>query len=83
MDCLKKLARRKALTIRSFFMASDNRDWYRAGWRKKTGYVERARFRMGEKERMQQKHKSDWYANWRRLAVLLLLLGALGWFARR
>lgn len=38
---------------------------------------------MGEKERMQQKHKSDWYANWRRLDVLLLLLGALGWFARR
>lgn len=29
-------------------MAADNRDWYRDFWRKKTGYVERARFRMSE-----------------------------------
>ena len=29
-------------------MASDNRDWYREFWRKKTRYVERARFRMSE-----------------------------------
>ena len=27
-------------------MASDNRDWYRDWWRKRTGYVERAAFRI-------------------------------------
>lgn len=31
-------------------MAIDTRDWYRDWWRKKTGYVERARFRMGNAE---------------------------------
>ena len=31
-------------------MGIDNRDWYRTWWRKKTGYVERASFRLGEAE---------------------------------
>ena len=36
-------------------MASDNRDWYRDWWRKKTGYVERAGFRMSEADRLKAK----------------------------
>jgi t-SNARE complex subunit (syntaxin) len=31
-------------------MAAENRDWYRDWWRKKTGYVERAAFRVSAKE---------------------------------
>lgn len=31
-------------------MAADNRDWYRDWWRKKTGYVERASFRVSDAE---------------------------------
>ena len=36
-------------------MASDNRDWYRDWWRKKTGYVERAGSRMSEADRLKAK----------------------------
>lgn len=36
-------------------MASDNRDWFRDWWRKKTGYVERAGFRMSEADRLKAK----------------------------
>jgi hypothetical protein len=32
--------------VDSLAMASDQRDWYRDFWRKKTGYVERAGFRV-------------------------------------
>ena len=31
-------------------MGSDNRDWHRDWWRKRMGYVERARFRLPEVE---------------------------------
>jgi len=37
-------------------MASDNRDWYRDFWRKKTGYVERAPFRLPAIEVEGKKH---------------------------
>ena len=33
-------------------MGTDNRDWHREWWRKRTGYVERASFRMSEAERL-------------------------------
>lgn len=43
-------------------MASDNRDWYRDWWRKKTGYVERAGFRMSEADRLKAKRAAEWRA---------------------
>jgi|GEM_PF-3225184 len=44
-------------------MASDNRDWYRDWWRKKTGYVERASFRVSEGERKRQRYRAEWRRN--------------------
>jgi hypothetical protein len=44
-------------------MTSDNRDWYRDWWRKKTGYVERADFRRPARqvERQKQLRFSNWH----------------------
>jgi hypothetical protein len=53
-------------------MASDNRDWYRDWWRKKTGYVERASFRVSEADRLRQKYVKKWWANFRKLALFVL-----------
>ena len=53
-------------------MASDNRDWYRDWWRKKTGYVERAGFRVSEADRQRQKYVSEWRAIFRKLALFVL-----------
>lgn len=56
-------------------MGADNRDWYRDWWRKKTGYVERARFRMGDHEIKREAHRTAWRRNYRiAFAVVLLLL---------
>jgi len=54
-------------------MAGDQRDWYRDWWRKRTGYTERASFRIGEGERKRQAHRSAWRRNWIALACLALL----------
>lgn len=63
-------------------MASDNRDWYRDWWRKKTGYVERASFRVGQAEhqrvKFERKHaarSAAWRRNW--LVVIALLVAFL------
>jgi hypothetical protein len=56
-------------------MAGDNRDWYRDWWKKKTGYVERAAFRMSEGERKRAQHKAAWRRNW--LVLGLFVLGFL------
>ncbi|MDD2547348.1 MAG: hypothetical protein PHI55_13865 [Burkholderiaceae bacterium] len=58
-------------------MAADNRDWYRDWWRKKTGYVERARFRMSEHDYQRQQRAAAWRKNFAVLAVVLfaILLG--------
>ena len=53
-------------------MASDNRDWYRDWWRKKTGYVERAGFRMSEGDRQRAKHAREWRAILVKLALFVL-----------
>lgn len=53
-------------------MASDNRDWYRDWWRKKTGYVERAGFRISEADRQRAKHASEWRAIFVKLALFVL-----------
>ena len=57
-------------------MAADNRDWYRGWWRKKTGYVERASFRISEGERAKQKFNADWRRNWLILAGVVAAIAA-------
>jgi hypothetical protein len=60
-------------------MAGDNRDWYREWWRRKTGYVERSRFRMGHGERQQflrNKRQAARSSAWRRNIVIALVLVA-------
>lgn len=54
-------------------MASDNRDWYRDWWRKKTRYVEKASFRMSQGERERQRYRSAWGRNLRLVAALVLI----------
>lgn len=54
-------------------MGSDNRDWYRDWWRKKTGYVERSAFRLSEADRRRSSHAAAWRKNWIVLAVLVAL----------
>ena len=54
-------------------MASDQRDWYRDWWRKRTGYVERASFRIGEGERQRGIYRAAWRRNWIVLFVLIAL----------
>jgi hypothetical protein len=44
-------------------MAIDSRDWHRDWWRKRTGYVERALFRISEGERERQKFRAGWRRN--------------------
>ena len=50
-------------------MGSDNRDWHSQWWRKRTGYVERASFRVSEAERLRMRR----YARWRKVFVLLFV----------
>lgn len=58
-------------------MASDNRDWYRDWWRKKTGYVERAGFRMSEADRLKAKRAAEWRAVFIRFGTLAAIVVAL------
>lgn len=58
-------------------MGSDNRDWYRDWWRKRTGYVERSSFRSSEGERRRSAHSAAWRKNWIVLAVVVCVLVAL------
>lgn len=44
-------------------MASDNRDWYRDWWRKRTGYTERASFRISHDHGEKLKNRSAWRRN--------------------
>ena len=53
-------------------MAIDQREWYRDWWRKRTGYIERARFRMGEGEIARAKHNSAWRRNFFAAALLVV-----------
>lgn len=63
-------------------MGIDNRDWYRDWWRKKTGYVERAHFRLGDHEVARRKHARAWRRNWIALAIAVVLLIAFLWLKR-
>jgi len=58
-------------------MASDNRDWHRDWWRKKTGYVERAGFRMSEGDSQRAKHAREWRAILVKLALFVLAVVVL------
>jgi len=58
-------------------MAGDQRDWYRDWWRKRTGYVERASFRLGEGERKRERERSDWRRNWLGLLIVVAVLVAI------
>ena len=66
-----------APSSKGFALASDNRDWYRDWWRKRTGYVERAGFRMSEGDRRRAKHAAAWRAIFVRVAVLSAVVVAL------
>ena len=58
-------------------MAGDQRDWYRDWWRKRTGYVERARFRMSEGDLAREKHRFAWRRNFFVLAVLVAVFAVV------
>lgn len=51
-------------------MGSDNRDWYRDWWRRKTGYVERADFRRPARE-VDRERELRW-ANWSPVLKILV-----------
>lgn len=59
-------------------MAADNRDWYRDWWRKKTGYVERAAFRVSEKDRERELIRKAWRRNFAVAGAVVLAIGAVG-----
>lgn len=68
-------------------MGADNRDWYREWWRKKTGYVERASFRVGHDEhvravrdRKAAVYRSAWRRNIFLGACVVVALVALAVF---
>ena len=55
-------------------MASDQRGWYRDWWRKRTGYVERAAFRISEADRERERRAAAWQRNlWGLVGVLLVI----------
>ncbi len=58
-------------------MGTENRDWYRDWWRKKTGYTERADFRVSESQYRAKRRRSDWRKFWLRAAKITFLLYAL------
>lgn len=63
-------------------MALDTRDYYRDKIRKKTGYVERAAFRVSEHDHERQKHAKAWRKNWIKLGIFLAFMAALVWLKR-
>lgn len=66
-----------ALAVRSLAMAIDTRDYYRDRIRKKTGYVERADFRVSEHDLSRHKHARAWRGNWIKLGIFLAIIGAV------
>lgn len=53
-------------------MASDNRDWYRDWWRKRTGYKENATFRLGHQEQEHRRYRAAWARNFKAVFFLVL-----------
>lgn len=55
-------------------MGMDNRDWYRDFWRKKTGYTERADFRISAGQHGRNQHRRAWRRNFISMAILVVAL---------
>ena len=55
-------------------MSADNRDWYKDWWRKKTGYTEKAVFRMSETQRQENERQRAWWRLGFKLLALVLLV---------
>lgn len=58
-------------------MAGDQRDWYRDWWRRKTGYTERAAFRMSHADIERVKFTKAWRRNLGIAALVVLCIVAL------
>ena len=58
-------------------MAGDQRDWYRDWWRRKTGYTERAAFRMSHADVEREKFTKAWRRNLGIAALVVLCIVAL------
>lgn len=58
-------------------MGVQDRDWYRDWWRKRTGYTERASFRVGHGERLRSLRRSAWRRNWVIAGAVVLVLVVL------
>ena len=56
-------------------MATDNRDWYTDRIRKKTGYTEKADFRVSYGELERRKHRLAWFKN-----IITLVACIVGFF---
>lgn len=61
-------------------MASDNRDWYRDWWRKKTGYVERSTFRRSHAENERAAKNGRWRKVYAALALYVLFVALFRFF---
>ena len=58
-------------------MSIDTRDWYRDLLRKKTGYTERAHFRISFGELERRKYRRAWRRNWLVLAAVVTAIAAI------
>ena len=58
-------------------MSADNRDWYRDWWRKKTGYTEKAAFRMSETQRQKKERQRAWWRLGVKLVACVVLITAV------
>ena len=67
---------KEKVTVRTYAidMSADNRDWYRDWWRKKTGYTEKAAFRMSETQRQNNERQRAWWRFGFKLVALVLLV---------
>ena len=72
----RRAAGKRMHVVRLGRMSSENRDWYRDWWRKKTGYVERADFR--RPARQVEREKEVRFTNWHPVLKLLAAVASLG-----
>lgn len=61
-------------------MGSHNRDWYRDWWARRTGYVERSAFRLGEGEKVSRLRRGHWRRNVVIAAFVVVAICALAVF---
>lgn len=70
---------KEKVTVRTYAvdMSADNRDWYRDWWRKKTGYTEKAAFRMSETQRQNNERQRAWWRLGVKLVAVVVLTVAV------